>query len=266
MRGNYSEIVRSRLDRILRDDGSGGDLEKYQACQLTLGQLIEEIRTEVLADPFGDAVEEIRFYKEEAPGIWGQYYFYNNLVKFEARRRFQSKEVFVSGLYRLLKQTEDFLARRSRICEYYYTGRTDADERLFTRHGTHGAADLTSDMFIDRDFTKGAHRLSRVRACELLRDWLTTELQELPEPGRTKKLEWNATATATIELFKALHLDGCFGDMSFKEVMGWVREVLGADVGNYNIVLQNARDRKITTAKFLEKLGKEFKSFIDSKK
>ena len=264
MRGDYSEMVRSRLDGILQADGGGGNLGKYRECKQALGQIIAAIREDLQADLFQNTEEEIVFFKEQAPGIWGRYYFYEKLVKIEARRKFQSVEVFFAGLQQVKQKAEDFLEEHAGICEYYYAGRTDADKRLFTRRGTHGSKHPAIHMRIDRDFTIGAHCLSLVRTHELLRDWVRQEL-EGPTSGLVKKLEWRATPTETIEVFKALHLAGCFGERSFKEVMDWVRENLGVDVKNYNNVLQNARDRKITTTKYLERLGKAFKNYIDSK-
>ncbi|HEX3934582.1 MAG TPA: RteC domain-containing protein, partial [Puia sp.] len=184
---DYSEIVRSELDRMLQDDRGRGDLWKYQECQRTLGQTIKSIRKDLLTDPFVDMAEEIAFFKEVAPGIWGQYHLYEKLVKIEARRKFQSKDVFISGLRQARQEAEAFIEKHGDICEYYYEGRTDADGRFFTRRGTHKSKHTTIDLRIDRDFTIGAYWLSRVRAHELLRDWLTRELEGPPEPGRTKK-------------------------------------------------------------------------------
>jgi hypothetical protein len=265
MRGDYSKKVRSRRDELLQKKRSGDDLSKYRECQRELGQLIGEIRSYLQADPFGDTAEEIAFYKEEAPWIWGQYFFYEKLVEIEAYRKFQSEDTFRVGLRGRLQDTEMFFQKHARICGYYYSGRTDADERLFTRRGAQNVDGAAVDMRIDRDFTKGALGVSRMRQHELLRDWLTRELEGPPEPGRIKKLEWHASATETIELFKALYLTGCFGDMTFKDVMEWVRRVLGVDPGNFDITLQNIRYRKGGTTMYLDLLAKAFKNFIDSK-
>jgi hypothetical protein len=265
MRGDYSEIVRSQLDGILQDDGGRGNPGKYRECKQALGKIIESIREDLQADPFQDTEEEIVFFKEQAPGIWGHYYLYERLVKIEARRKFQSAEIFLSGLQQVKQKAEDFLEKNAGICEYYYEGRTDADRRLFTRRGTHSSKHPAIHVRIDRDFTIGAHLLSKVRTHELLRDWVTQELTG-NSSELVKKLEWRATPTETIEVFKALHLVGCFGDTSFKDVMEWVREALGVDPGKYESTLQNIRSRKISTIKYLERLGKEFKNYIDSKR
>jgi RteC protein len=264
MRGSYLDIVRSEIEPVLQDTGSGA-LSRYRECVAILEKVIDTIRGDLAHDAFADITEEIFFFKEEAPLIWGQYFFYEKLVKIESWRKFEPVAAFRAKLARQLRESEAFPSRHGRICEYYYEGRTDADERLFTRGGSLSGRARLADVVIDRGFTRGAYWLTWMRTHELLRDWLNLELEGPPEGERRKKLEWHASSTQTIELFKGLQLSGCFGEMTFTDVMRWVQETFGVTTDNHSVILQHIRDRKKTEKSFLDTVRQTFGGYIREK-
>jgi hypothetical protein len=255
MRRDYLEIVRSGIDSILQGDGSDY-VSKYQECQRVLGQTISEIMLDLHGKPFRNTAEEIRFYKEDAPHIWGLYMFYTTLVKIEAARKFEPKETFRAGLEAKLKQAETFFEEQHCVCAYYYEGRTDKDERLFTRRGSHNGKNPLTEIRIDRDFTRGASLLSLMRANELLQEWLTSAFKAAPESKSRIKLKWEGAKVALIEVLKAMHLNGDFGDVTFQHVMDWASQEFGVNTKNHDVALQNAKNRKIDTTKYLNVLIK----------
>src|SRR6185437_4661463 len=175
MRRDYLEITRSRIAEKLQENSS--DLvSKYRECQQLLGKTIVEIMLDLQAKPFRNVAEEIRFYKEDAPHIWGLSLFYEELVEIEAARMYESPETFWAGLKARLAQAETYFKEHHCLCAYYYEGRTNKDEQFFTRHSTHNGKDSVIDIRIDRDFTRGAKWLSQMRKNELLRTWLTGQL------------------------------------------------------------------------------------------
>lgn len=263
MRRDYLEIARSGIDGILQVGGSDY-VSKYRECQRVLGQMIGEIMLDLHGKPFRNTAEEIRFYKEDAPRIWGQYMFYKTLVKIEAARVFESPKAFLAGLAVRLEETETFFEKHRGICAYYYEGRTDKDERLFTRSGSHNGNPL-NEVRIDRDFTRGASLLSLMRANELLRQWLTGALEDLREDRPPKKLKLYASQTDIIEVFKAMHQKGDFGDIPFQHVMDWVSDALDVDTKNHKQTLQNMKERKTDTTPYLNKLAQEFNKFLELK-
>lgn len=264
MHRNYLEIARSGVDSILQADGSDY-VFKYRECQQVLGNTISEIKQDLQGKPFRDTAEEIRFFKEDAPHIWGQYLFYETLVKIEAARKYESAGTFRAGLESSLEQTERFLKKHRGKWAYYYEGRTGKDKRLFTRHGTHKGKNPIIDIRIDRDFTFGAWWLSRMRENELLRNWLTAELNAPSEARPQKKLKWNASQVAAVEIFKAMHLAGAFGEETFQSVMDWVSEKLDVDTRTHTNVLDNIAQRKVDKTKFLSELLKKMNEFINAK-
>lgn len=254
MRDNYIEIARSRIGLALRDKGSDDDLSTYKSCVLILGEIIEAIRSDLQTKPFEHTAEEIAFYKEQTPQIWGQYFFYSQLVKIETWRKFRANDKFQSSLGKLLAQTNEFPEKNIRLYEYYYEGRTDKDELLFTRRASRVPGSHI-ELYAGRDFTDAALKLSYMRSNELLRGWLTKELEQ----GHSKKMEWLANVTDTVEIFKGLHLIGCFGKSTFKAVMEWVQDVLGVDTRNHNENLSHIRKRKKMETWFVDRVDEALK-------
>ncbi|HEV2479743.1 MAG TPA: hypothetical protein VGS79_08755, partial [Puia sp.] len=110
MRREYWKIARAGIDDKLQDNGSD-HVSKYRECQQLLGKTIGEIMLDLQGKPFRDTTEEIRFYKEDAPWIWGCYMFYKTLVKIEAARNFESPKTFRAGLEARLEETETFFEK-----------------------------------------------------------------------------------------------------------------------------------------------------------
>lgn len=270
MRSDYPDILRSRISAILREESSGPDIAStYLACAQASWEVMEEIRATLHNGVFADKEDEIDFYKESVPVIWGQFFFYKRLVRIEAWRKFQPAETFRDLLNKQLARAELFPQRRRQICEYYYEGRTDADERLFLRPSLAVAALQPMGMYLDKGLTPGAYLLSRMRGYELLRTWLTDELRKLAYLGGEavvpKRPEYHGRPVELVELFKALHLTGFFGDGSFKDLMLWAGAVLGVEIGQFDGTLQQIKDRKITKTAFLDKMKKALEEYIDKR-
>jgi hypothetical protein len=125
------------------------------------------------------------------------------------------------------------------------------------------------DMYLDKDLTTGAYWLSRMRGYEYLRNWLTDELRKLAylegEAVVPKRPGYHGKPVELIELFKALHLTGFFGDVSFKDLMLWAGAVLGVEIGQFDGTLQQIKARKISKTAFLDKMKEALVKYIEKR-
>lgn len=263
MRRDYVEIARSGIDDILQQIRSDS-VSKYRECQQLLCKTIDEIMQDLRDKPFSDKAEEISFYKEDAPHIWGLYLFYGELVKIEAARSYESPDVFRLGLKARLEEVEIYFKEHHCLCAYYYEGRTNKDERLFTRRRAHNGKDPVIDIRIDRDFTRGAESLSRMRKNELLRSWLASQLIAQMGGRPRKILKYRGKQTEVIEVTKAMHENGDFGDVDYQEVVEWAIDAFGIEINNHDSALSNMAGRKNDT--YLARLKKKFDDFLEAKK
>jgi|GEM_PF-6722530 len=265
MRRDYLEIARSGVDDILQQIRSDS-VSKYRECQQLLCKTIDEIMQDLQGKPFRDKAEEICFYKEDAPHIWGLYLFYAELIKMEAARIYESPETFRLRLEARLEEVATYFKDHHCLCAYYYEGRTNKDERLFTRRGSHNGKDPVIDIRIDRDFTRGAKWLSMMRRNELLRTWLTGQIRTDPVGGPQRKLKFHGTQTALIELLKAMHFKGDFGDVTFEDVIEWGSEAFRKEINNHNNALDNMKARKKDITPYLADLSIAFRDYSEGKK
>lgn len=265
-RGQFDRI-RKRTDDLLRKQGSKIDsVRLYRQCVQLVADAIRSTKDAMQATGFASKDEEIWFFKEEAPRLWGLYLYYKRLVKIEAWRKSRSREKFRGLLMRELERSERF-PEAHRICEYYYEGRTDGDEALFIRKRiSEGAGDVLAAL--NADIPAMSVRLSQMRAYERLREWLMEALKqsEAQKAGSAKRrqLEWNIGPTDAVELFTGLYEMKCFGEKPFKHVMSWVREVMGIDVGNYSVLLRQICGRH-NAAQFVNKVKGGIEQYVKEK-
>ena len=267
MKKDTVEKLQSGIDAILEQDNpNASPLDKYKKCVTLALSLIKDLKGQLATAGFKDQKEEIWFFKEKAPKVWGIYIYFTRLVEVEVLRKTRSSEKFHEILLAELKEAELFPEKHS-ICEYYYQGRTDQDEQFFIRHI--GSTDGEMGVFLGNDFTIGAYWLAQMRANEALRSWLTEQLEQGPSPSdeirRVKKLVCYANPVEIVEVFKAFHLKNWFGKASFKDVMRWAREALDVNMGNYDVTLQELQRRKTGQTKCLDDAREKFREWMNKK-
>ena len=259
-RDHFKTLQLAIEETLMRDRSEGDALSCYKVCFQLAEEAIRGVCEELEGDPFFDKQEEVWFYKEEAPLIWGLYLYYMRLVEIEALRKVRSRERFRELLREELNTAELYPEKYS-ICTYYYMGRTDRDERYFTRRGS----TARMGMFLDRDMAVGTCRLAWMRANESLREWLGGALEALESQAPGSNLKCKLSKMEAVELFKSLHETGVFGNWSFARVISWVTENMGIEVKNYDRLLQDLQRRKLERTSFLDRLKEGLLHYMDEK-
>ncbi len=269
MRTDHLEILRVAIGETLTAQSSEGDaLGCYKHCVRLSEESISRIREELAGDPFADKSDEILFYKENAPWIWGYYLYYSRLVEIEVWRKVRSPERFRKLLRQELRRAELYPEKHD-VCEYYYIGLTDSDERHFLRRKARASGRDKMSMFLDPDIPAGTYKLAWMRAYELLRAWLGDELDMLDYRSlgldQRRKLECALAPMEAIELFKGLYEAKVFKNSTFKWVMFWVAENMGIHLTNYNSLLQDLQRRKTNRTVFLDKVKAAVENYMGKK-
>lgn len=290
MRADHLESLRLSIEETLTAKSSEADtLACYRRCvalaEETIGQIREELtnapspgqpaaeaidraREEFTDAPFPDQPAEIAFYKEDAPWIWGYYLYYSRLVEIEVWRKVRSPERFRKLLQQELRRAELYAEKHS-VCEYYYIGLTDSDERLFLRRKARAFGRGKMGMFLDRDIPTGTYELAWMRAYELLRAWLNEELEAIEYRllglESRPKFVCNLEIMEALELLKGLHVVGMFKDWSFKRVICWAEQSLGIKIAHYDSLLQDLKRRKLNRTEFLDQIKKDLLDYIEGK-
>ena len=265
MRTDHLETLRASIEATLIEESSEGNALACYKRGVGLAEVtIVNIREELAGEPFRDRVHEIRFYKEEAPWIWGYYLYYSQLVEIEVWRKVRSPERLRGLLQKELKRAELYPEKHP-VCEYYYRGFTSLDQTYFSR----GARAEAMGMFLHPDMPVGTYRLAWMRAYELLREWLADALEgieyQLMGFEQRRKVALKLEIMEAIELLKGLHARGVFKDWSFKHVVCWAEETFGLKLTHYNSLLQDLCRRKVDRTVFLDKTRKDLLEYMDKR-
>lgn len=269
MKRNF-EILHRGLSEVLQEAAKEAD--PVNRCLRSIQQVQEAIRKMkemVLADPFPGKEAEIHHFKNEAPEIYSHYFYFMELCRIVTKRAYTEPLEFENILRQEMQGLVDFFNSHDHICRYYYQCSTHSDEYLFTRRESGQWLGDEIGALISPDFTIGTYWISWIKANERLRRWIKTELENIEpvkDEGGNKKgrrLTWKAHKVDAVELLASLHLAGCFGKSTLKEVMEWGEETLGIKIGQYHVVLGEIAIRKIERIKFLSGLQNVLEEKLD---
>jgi hypothetical protein len=269
MNQHYFASLKPRIEATLEKSDEGSPvIEKYLACVGLIREELEQNKKHLQQHPFDNKQQEILYYKKIVPEAYSQLIFFTKLARLEGARKYRSPNIFRELLHEELRESEAFLLKNDDKCQYYYEDRTHLDDHLFTRHSRGLWSEDEIGAFIDDGFPVGAYWLSMIKAYERWRDRLRAVLEETidaPTARKANRLPCMAKPVELVEIFKAMHLAGWFGDATFKEVMDWARDHLGAKIGNYDVILQELAMRKTSKTKALDRLAGEMVKWLDDK-
>jgi hypothetical protein len=241
--GRLQEEFGEALGKALEETNP---VNRCLACIRASESAIARMKEMVVADPFRSKEEEIHHFKFEAPEVYGQLFYYLELVRMETDRAYTDAGSFLVALRRKKEALDEYFRAHDHICRYYYQGFDHFDEPMFVRRSVGQWSGDEIGAFIPPDFTIGTYWVSWIKANDRLRRWIQEELEPGDPTARAKqrKIRWVKSRVDMLEVFCALHLDGCFGDRPIKEVMEWVEEQLGVRVGQFHSSLNDMSIRK----------------------
>jgi hypothetical protein len=215
---------------------------------------------------FKDLAEQIEFFKILKPGIFCHLFYYRKIMDIEhlcLHSRNQRKRIIIEELAR----KSIFFDSHEEMYSYYKEGRTDLDDKYFTRMERIGIGLYKSD-----EFMFSAHDLlfAKFKAYEQVEIYLVEELQKIVSHNQMaesnnafKRLKslgivWTGTVRDLVELLSSLHQLKCInhGNLSLRNMFE-----ISAFLFNLNINMKdvyNSRNqiklRKKNETSFLEKL------------
>jgi RteC protein len=266
---NHFASLKPRIKATLEKSDEGSPvIEKYLACAGLIREELEQNKRLLQQHPFDNSRQEILYYKKTVPEAYSELIFFTKLARLEGARKYRSPNIFRELLHEELRESEAFMHKHDEKCKYYYEDRTHLDDQLFTRQGRGVWSEDEIGLFIDEDFPVGAYWFSMIKANERWREGLSAALNETadaPAARQANRLPCMAKPVELVEIFKAMHLAGWFGDATFKEIMDWARDHLGVKIGNYDVILQELAMRKTSQTKALDRLTGEMGKWLDDK-
>lgn len=269
------------FDRVLGQLGAGltdmaGETnltQRFAGCLKLVKDAIAELKRELRNYTFAAKSEEIIYFRDQAPKVYSQLFYYVKAYAVESYRRHVSVEGFRRVLQLEMKRIDEFYARHRQLVQCAPGGESFWDDRLYTRQGYGDWWVDEEVMYIDEDFTIGSYWVAMNLANAELLQWLRQQLVDLDQPvpdsadgvGKKGKLVWTANHVDLVELGYALHLKGCLnnGKATLKDTMEALAAFLGVELGKYHITIQEIGRRKISPTKFLTGLIEVLQQKLD---
>ena len=262
--------TQTKVQKVIRTGATGFEL--YNSCFQILRSTFAQLKKFILEYEFKNHKEEIEFFKDIKPLFQAQLLYYMELIQIEIRKPTVSerKELIkyyrsVSGQYQIsLKKYEVFL-------HYIRTQLTNADHLMFIRSPELEPMIHTDIVDLDDRFsTPASSELSRIKAHEMIIEYMGTKVMELKTGAALMDLQpystiWTGSKVALIELAYALH--SCkminHGMADIRQIISALEGIFKIQLGDFYRVFQNIRIRQSSRTTFMDELKEKLIERMD---
>ena len=248
-----------------------------ESCRMVvlLNNQLQQLKDYVLSTGFADKEEEIEFFRDIKPMIFGKLLYYNKLYRIETGRPVDlgsaTRKYFKSKFSKL---EDDYITSISvsEFYRYYRSGRRDKDESYFMRGNIDWQQGLSNWVFeIDTRFsTYYDYELARIIASDLLYEYLHYRIETFEQrPDRAysqqaggKKIPWTESKNALIELIYALHISQSLGHgkSGIRQIAALFQSMFDIQFGDIHHAFHRMKYRHGPT--FLDRLKESLDSYI----
>jgi hypothetical protein len=266
LNGALDEIATTSTNILQRAERS------YTAIKLSLQRLKEFI----LSYTFMDRQEEVLFFKEIKPQFLKELIYYRKIFYIEAGKPLGDREALTKYYKQETARINLFIERNHSFYIYYRMGKSDKDEQYFVRMAD-GAGPLPEySLDIDPQFcTIHSLKLAKMQACEMLNEYLLSELHKIDNPlsppdlasiKSRRDITWTDPKVDLIELGYSIQSRGSVnhGKADVKLIMTALEYAFNVSTGNYYAVFQqNIRIRKKSRTVYLNGLKDSLEKRMD---
>jgi hypothetical protein len=236
-----------------------------QAIKSSIAAL-EKLKVFSLKHKFENKKEEIEFFRDIKPKFTAQLIYYNEIYSIETFRPLGSKKTIRNYYKAECYKLKVFFKENTEFYRYYRTGNNYLDTTYFTRSKYDITLLLDSSYFLaDQRFTTSHdYKVAQILANNDLKVFLEGQIEKLERKTlKSQQLsphhkgpKWTGSKVELIELIYALHTEGVFnnGNSGLKEVVTLFESTFKIDLGQFNRVFLEIRNRKSDRTKFLNTL------------
>jgi hypothetical protein len=210
--------------------------------------------------------EEIEFFRDIKPKFVSKLIYYNEIYSIETNKPFGSRKTMDKYYKAELNKLKVFFQQNLEFYRYYRTANNCLDNKYFIREKYDLKLMMDSVYFqIDHRFaTSHDYKVAHILANDEIKIFLEEQIEKLdrktikiqsPSP-LPKGPKWTGSKVDLIELIYALHTEGVFnsGASGLKEVTSFFESAFNIDLGQFNRVFLEIRNRKTERTKFLNTL------------
>lgn len=227
---------------------------------------LERLKTFFIKYKMLNKKEEIEFFRDIKPQFTAKLIYYNEIYNIEIKKPLGSQKTKRKYYKAELLKLKVFFKENLEFYRYYRTGNNYLDNKYFVR------SKYDTKLMVDSFYFQADHRfstshdykLARILANDAITIFLLEQIEKLErKPIKTpsyhslsKSQKWTGSKVELIELIYALHTEGIFnnGASGLKEVTTFFESAFNIDLGQFNRVFLEIRNRKSDRTKFLNSL------------
>jgi hypothetical protein len=210
--------------------------------------------------------EEIEFFRDIKPKFAAKLIYYNEIYSIETNKPFGSQKTMGKYYKAELNKLKVFFEKNQEFYRYYRTGNKCLDNKYFIRAKYDLKLMMDSFYFqADHRFTTSHdYKVARILANDKIKIFLEAQIEKvgrktiiIQSPSLLSKgPKWTGSKVELIELIYALHTEGVFnnGVSGLKEITSFFESSFNIDLGQFNRVFLEIRNRKSERTKFLNTL------------
>lgn len=210
--------------------------------------------------------EEIEFFRDIKPKFASKLIYYNQIYTIETNKPLGSHKTIAKYYNAELLKLKVFFKQNQEFYRYCRTANNCLDNKYFIRAKYDLKLMMDSVYYqIDHRFsTSHDYKVARMLANDEIKIFLEEQMQKLqrkgiiPQPSSPLPIgpKWTGSKVELIELIYALHTEGVFnnGASGLKEVTTFFESAFNIDLGQFNRVFIEIRNRKSERTKFLNTL------------
>lgn len=210
--------------------------------------------------------KEIEFFRDIKPKFAAKLIYYNEIYAIETNKPFGSQKTIGKYYKAELNKLKVFFKKNQEFYRYYRTGNNCLDNKYFIR-AKHDLRLMVDSYYFQADNhfnTSHDYKVACILANDEIKKFLEEQIEKLGRKAITiqspsplsKGPKWTGSKVELIELIYALHTEGVFnnGATGLKEVTTFFESSFNIDLGQFNRVFLEIRNRKSERTKFLNTL------------
>lgn len=210
--------------------------------------------------------EEIEFFRNIKPKFAAKLIYYNEIYALETNKPLGSLKTIGKYYKAELLKLKIYFKQNKDFYRYYRTANDYLDNKYFIR-AKYDLKLMHDSLYfhIDHRFsTSHDYMVARILANDALKTFLEEQIANLdqkkpklsPPTTWAKATKWTGSKVDLVELIYALHTQDVFnnGNLSLKDVIVFFETVFHTDLGQFNRVFLEIRNRKSDRTKFLNTL------------
>jgi len=262
--------------------GLGNSIEFYPRRLAAISGALKELKGHVLDSGFLTDLDEVMFFKFIKPRFYMLYIYEVELFNLISgvpvgtddmvRDYYISELSFIKRFYSLNSFLYDYYAREEEAMDNTFFLRRNLDALLPDVAGV-GVVGIFDDGFS----TNQDYNFAKFRALEKLQDYILERIRLIyvrPEPVipdallSRDKLKWTDEKIKLVELAYGIFLSGSLnnGKLEIADVVGWLEQSLGIDLGvAYRKFISIGRRKNLSYTKYLDEMREKIDGYIAEK-